>query len=174
MGDWDWGYERGLWGADGIPYDTFGKKSRYVKPRKISNENDLKVKELLLVREKIKTLKTEEQKLKEQLKELIPPFGYMDVSYSHDGENFQYILQRKCHKKPQRLKSLMYTEQYIRQTYGDEIAYDILLNCTKQKMPVDTIYVFKKSVNNNNANKNDDSCPDWDDDPFSEWDDVIF
>jgi hypothetical protein len=149
MSDWDWGYERGLWEADGIPHGLFEKETRYVRPKKIENAHCDKTKELLLIREKIRTLKKEENKIKEELKSVIPPFCFLEVSYEKEGGHQQYILQRKCHKNPQRLKSLMHTENYIRQTYGHKITQDILANCTKQSKSIDTIYIFQKKIEDN-------------------------
>lgn len=146
MSDWEWGYERGLWNTDGIPYDLFETKSRFVKPRKIENEHNERAKCLLLVREKIESLKKEERKLKEELKSTMLPYSFMEIDSAEDGNNQKYIIQRKCHKKPQRLKSLMFTENYIRQTYGHKISQDILENCTIQSKKIDTIYVFKKII----------------------------
>ena len=120
----------------------------------------------LLVREKIEILKKEERKLKEELKNTIPPFSFIEFVNTDDGKNQKYIIQRKCHKKPQRLKSLMFVENYIRQTYGHKITKDILENCTKQSKPMDTIYVFKKIIIDDVVSKDNDEWFDEEHDLF--------
>lgn len=70
MGDIDWGYENGLWGADGIPYETSwdlpNKKGKaYVASEQVTcQEAEDLLKDLVANRKSIEALSDVEVKIK--------------------------------------------------------------------------------------------------------------
>lgn len=146
MGDFDFGYENGLWGADGIPYwvtDDFPSKSRWVSPVKLGEEFEAYAKDLIQIRLQIEALREKEKSLKGNLKSLMPLFSYIETNFDNEEELQSYKIIRKKQRKPQAFRSYNYVEKYIRSTYGHKIADDIVINCTKNMKPIDTVFIYK-------------------------------
>ena len=150
MGDWEWGYDHGLWGEDGIPYDSyvddeglFPPKRPFQRPVKTEIFDDDLIKKLVKTRDQISELKQLERELKQQLSESLPAFNYIETDLEGDLP-FTYKFIRKVYDRPQRLKDFDFVENFIRSNYGYKISEDIIKNCSKNGARVDTIYVFKK------------------------------
>jgi len=81
MGDWDDGRKNGLWGDDGIPYGLeHSERRRYIHGDEIDNQDAiLLARELMELKQKIKSLKEREVFLKKSLKHYVPLYSYVTI-----------------------------------------------------------------------------------------------
>ena len=162
MGDWEWGYDNGLWGEDGIPYDSYSEddgpfppKTKFKYPVKTEIFDDDLIRQLVETRNQIAELKLLEKSIKEKISETLPPFHYIETDLEGELEH-TYKLVRKVYDRPPRLKDFEYVERYIRCNYGYKISDDIIKNCSKNGAKIDSIYVFKTETPSNREDKGAD------------------
>lgn len=139
--------------ADRWKQRSFQRKKRISSGYEISDRYHVKAeevkslaKELVEIKESLKKLEQQELKIKQQLLDLLPELGWLEIS----GENQDYIVEKlKVHRKPK--LDTDKTLKLIRKIHGNDAARVIFEECSTVLTVKSTIYVrpFLKSMNAN-------------------------
>ena len=154
MGDFDWGYENGLWGADGIPYETRWdmpdkKATAYVASEQVTcQEAEDLLKDLVANRKSIEALSDIEVKIKDKLRLLLPNQAWVTIQVDSESGPTYWAAQRKIYKRPRRMRNADTVGDYILANYGKKVAADIMSNCLKSGRKLDSIYLRDEKKNN--------------------------
>lgn len=150
MGDFDWGYENGLWGADGIPYETRWdipekRTTAYVPSEQVTcKEAENLLKDLVANRKSIEALSEIELTIKEKLRLLLPNQAWVTIQEDSESGATYWTAQRKIYKRPRRMRNADTVGNYILANYGKKVAADIMSNSLKSGRKLDSIYLQNK------------------------------
>lgn len=152
-GEWYFEDKPVLSRADRWKQRSFQRKKRISSGYEVSDRHHVKAeeveslaKQLVDIKENIKRLEQQETYIKQQLFELLPELGWLEIS----GENQDYIVEKlKIHRKPK--LDTDKTLKLIRKIYGNDAARVIFEECSTVSTVKSTIYVrpFPKSMNAN-------------------------
>lgn len=129
--------------ADRWKQRSFQRKKRISSGYEVSDRHHVKAEEvkslakgLVKIKESIKKLEQQELKIKQQLLDLLPDLGWLEVS----GEHQQYIIEKlKIYRKPK--LDTDKTLKLIRKMHGNDAARIILEECSNMLKVNSTIYV---------------------------------
>ena len=125
---------------------VYPKKRHYTAENKVlSNETFKLSRELVDIKQKIKTLQAEEKRIKDKLVKKIPSYHWVDV-------NNEWIVANECYRQPTRFNRTKVL-CFLKKQFNSDVSNAVASKFKPSKISFQTIFVKK-----NNLAESEDNC----------------